>query len=60
MTETDQSDHDASLSVRLPQVKKRELHDLSRRTGKTVGSIVRNLIYSCLAEERGKDRRSSR
>ena len=54
MTETDQSDNDASMSVRLPQAKKRELHDLSRRTGISVGSIVRSLIYSRLAEEEGR------
>lgn len=54
MTESDQSDqpdHTAAMSVRLPQAKKRALHDLSRRTGISVGSIVRGLIYSRLAEE---------
>lgn len=54
MTNTDQSDDTAAMSVRLPQAKKRELHDLSRRTGISVGSIVRNLIYSRLAEEEGR------
>jgi hypothetical protein len=53
MQETDQSDHAAAMSVRLPRTKKRELHDLSRRTGISVGSIVRSLIYSRLAEEEG-------
>ncbi|WP_168205892.1 hypothetical protein [Geobacter sp. FeAm09] len=53
MTESDQSDHAAAMSVRLPRTKKRELHDLSRRTGISVGSIVRSLIYSRLAEEHG-------
>jgi len=56
MTDTDQADHDASMSVRLPKAKKRELHDLSRRTGISVGSIVRSLIYSRLAEEKGRRR----
>jgi len=56
MTETDQSDHDAAMSVRLPQATKRELHDLSRRTGISVGSIVRSLIYSRLAEEKGRQK----
>ncbi|KAB0664024.1 hypothetical protein F6V25_14540 [Oryzomonas japonica] len=54
MHETDQTDHAAAMSVRLPQTKKRALHDLSRRTGISVGSIVRSLIYSRLAEEEGK------
>ena len=56
MTDTDQADHDASMSVRLPKAKKRELHDLSRRTGISVGSIVRSLIYSRLAEEKRRQR----
>ena len=56
MTETDQSDHDSAMSVRLPQAKKRELHELSRRTGISVGSIIRSLIYSRLAEEEGRQR----
>jgi predicted DNA-binding protein len=56
MTKTDQSDHAAAMSVRLTQAKKRELHDLSRRTGISVGSIVRSLIYSRLAEEEGRQR----
>jgi predicted DNA-binding protein len=54
MTETELSDHDAAISVRLPQAKKRELHDLSRCTGISVGSIVRSLIYSRLAEKEGR------
>jgi predicted DNA-binding protein len=56
MTETEQSDHDAALSVRLPKAKKQELHDLSRRIGISVGSIVRSLIYSRLAEEEGRQK----
>jgi len=56
MTNTDQSDHDAAMSIRLPWAKKRELHDLSRRTGISVGSIVRSLIYNRLAEEDGRQR----
>ena len=56
MADMDQSDHDASMSVRLPKAKKRELHDLSRLTGISVGSIVRSLIYSRLAEEKGRQR----
>ncbi len=51
MTEPDQPDHTAIMSVRLPLTKKRELHNLSRRTGISVGSIVRSLIYSRLAED---------
>ncbi|MGD0586701.1 MAG: hypothetical protein ABSA86_13180 [Oryzomonas sp.] len=51
MAETEPPDHAAAMSVRLPQAKKRELHDLSRRTGISVGSIVRSLIYSRLADE---------
>jgi predicted DNA-binding protein len=51
MIESEHSDHDATMSIRLPQAKKRELHDLSRRTCISVGSIVRSLIYSRLAEE---------
>jgi predicted DNA-binding protein len=54
MTETEPPDHVAAMSVRLSQAKKRELHDLSRRTGISVGSIVRSLIYSRLADEEGR------
>jgi|GEM_PF-1625862 len=54
MTEADQPDHAATMSVRLPWAKKLELHDLSRRTGISVGSIVRSLIYTRLAQEEAR------
>lgn len=44
-----------SLTIRMPLSKRRELEELSDKTGHEISSIVRGLLYARLEEEKRKE-----